>query len=39
MVLGHPDAIVAPVFRMDSEIAGIMERAARIGLFCHPDQF
>ena len=38
VMLRHPDAAIAPVLGMDREIAGIVERAARIGIFGDADK-
>ena len=38
VMLGHPDAAIAPVLGMGGEIAGVVERAARIGLFGDADE-
>jgi hypothetical protein len=37
-MLRHPDAAIAPVLGVDCEIPGIVERAARIGIFGDADK-
>jgi hypothetical protein len=37
VVLGDPEAPVAPTLRMGDEIARVVERAARVGLFGDPN--
>jgi hypothetical protein len=37
-MLRHPDAAIAPVLGVDCEIPGIVERAARIGIFSDADE-
>jgi hypothetical protein len=38
-MLRHPDAAIAPVLGVDCEIPGIVERAARIGIFSDANEF
>ena len=38
VMLGHPDAAITPFLGMGREIAGIVERAARIGVFGDADE-
>ena len=38
VVLGHPEAAIAPALGVGGEIAGVVERAARIGLFGDADE-
>jgi hypothetical protein len=38
VVLRHPDAAIAPSLGMNRNIAGVVERAARIGVFGDADE-
>ena len=38
VMLRHPDAAIAPGLGMDRDIAGVVERAARIGVFGDADE-
>jgi hypothetical protein len=38
VVLGHPDAAVAPGLRVAGEVAGVVERAARVGALGDADE-
>jgi hypothetical protein len=38
VVLRHPDAAITPGFSMNSNIAGVVEGAARIGVFGNADE-